>query len=394
MTKKYKNKDNDTANASSKLTDSGTQELRQVLDIHFSKYKHMGIRDLIKLVFQNEFGGGHIIENKAESLKHLLDEIGELRKEYEKKVSVNKYLDLNDGFEYIGNKLYRYNLKSYLLNEKGTVLPETLNNVFCHTANSVSCEKSRFEEKLSYLRKYLEEYLADNDSDFTLQDFDNYIKEYKSKGYPVVSHSGSYKEKYHPAYRVVGSFFYKYFNVFQSIDILSQKKSSVLVAIEGNSTAGKSHLARLLSSVYDCNVIKTDDFFLQKHQRTQERLTETGGNIDCERFKSEISDNIGKGRAFSYRPYDCRKKSLGDPVKVYVKKLNVIEGSYSLHPVMGTEFDLKIFLETDIETQKERVLSRNGPEMYERFENEWIPMENKYFKEFQIKEKCDLVYKN
>ncbi len=29
--------------------------------------------------------------------------------------------------------------------------------------------------------------------------------------------------------------------------------------------------------------------------------------------------------------------------------------------------------------------------MYERFINEWIPMEEKYFKELKIKEKCDLI---
>ena len=44
--------------------------------------------------------------------------------------------------------------------------------------------------------------------------------------------------------------------------------------------------------------------------------------------------------------------------------------------------------------QSERILKRNGENMLKRFTEEWIPLENKYFKEFKIEEKADLVIRS
>jgi len=40
--------------------------------------------------------------------------------------------------------------------------------------------------------------------------------------------------------------------------------------------------------------------------------------------------------------------------------------------------------------QLQRLEERN-PMLYERFVNEWIPLENKYFDAFNIPEKCDFI---
>ena len=45
-----------------------------------------------------------------------------------------------------------------------------------------------------------------------------------------------------------------------------------------------------------------DDFYLQPHQRTTKRLREPGGNVDYERFETEVLQPLLTGEAFSYRP--------------------------------------------------------------------------------------------
>jgi uridine kinase len=180
-------------------------------------------------------------------------------------------------------------------------------------------------------------------------------------------------------------------DIYKNIDDLMKRKEKVIVAIEGNSAAGKSTLAYLIEYVYDCNIFHMDDYFLTPELKTRERMQEVGGNVDYVRFKDEIVTGINSRRSFSYWPYDCKQMRLKEPVLVEPKKLNVIEGSYSMHPTLSNNYDLKIFLQIGKKEQKNRILKRNGELMYQRYIEEWIPKENTYFLEFNIKEKCDMV---
>jgi len=73
------------------------------------------------------------------------------------------------------------------------------------------------------------------------------------------------------------------------------------------------------------------------------------------------------------------------------KKLNIIEGVYSMHPNFIDIYDLKIFLDVDEKTQLERIANRSGKALLARFIKEWIPKENEYFQELKIKEKSDII---
>jgi uridine kinase len=171
--------------------------------------------------------------------------------------------------------------------------------------------------------------------------------------------------------------------VQQEIDRLLARKPQIIVAIDGNCTAGKTTLANQLAANYDCNIFHMDDFFLRPEQRTVERFTEIGGNVDYERFNEEILLPLKSGKPFFYRPFDCSTFQLTDPVAVNPKKLNIIEGTYSLHPYFGKVHDLKILLTITTELQRERVLRRPAF-LHKRFFEEWIPMENRYFDGFAI----------
>ena len=162
------------------------------------------------------------------------------------------------------------------------------------------------------------------------------------------------------------------------IDLLLSQKEQVLIAIDGKCTSGKTTLASRLEELYDCNVFHMDSFFLRPEQRTPERFAEAGGNVDYERFYEEVLTPLLAGKAFTYRPFDCSTFTLGQPVAVTPKKLNIIEGTYSLHPYFKNPYDLQIVLPITPQLQKERILQRPAF-LHQRFFEEWIPMENRYF---------------
>jgi uridine kinase len=82
---------------------------------------------------------------------------------------------------------------------------------------------------------------------------------------------------------------------------------------------------------------------------------------------------------------------LEEPIQITPKKLVVIEGAYSMHPDLAGYYDLSVFLDISPELQRERILHRNTPEMAKRFFETWIPLEETYFSEMNIKEQCDMV---
>lgn len=174
------------------------------------------------------------------------------------------------------------------------------------------------------------------------------------------------------------------------IQSLLEEKKRILIAIDGSCTSGKSTLAAALTRQCDCNVLHMDDFFLRPEQRTPERLAQTGGNVDYERFRNEVLLPLKAGTAFSYRPYDCGTGLLGEPVAVAPKAVSIVEGTYSQHPSFGDAYDWKLFLTVSPEIREKRIRERPAF-LQKRFFEEWIPMEQKYFREFRIAEQADSV---
>ena len=175
----------------------------------------------------------------------------------------------------------------------------------------------------------------------------------------------------------------------QHIDTLLLQHDSIVIAIDGNCTAGKTTLAAKLSDVYDCNVFHMDDFFLRPEQRTPERFAQPGGNIDYERFAEEVLIPLMSGKAFSYCPFNCKTFTISDSIRVTPKRINIIEGSYSHHPYFKDPYNLKIFMTVTPEVQRQRILQR-PPFLHQRFFEEWIPMELQYFEAFCIHQLSDV----
>ena len=356
------------------------EEFKKVLLMQYERYPGIQIADMVKLIYQNEFAGGHLITNEDECLKGLAEELLILEKGF------GAYIPTVP-FEDIGNGLCRF----YLVSEQISGIDiETLNRFFISTSNSIRGNIQSFEQKL----KVFKQYCADGDLPYKTEEAEAWLDEYRRRGYPPMHHSGEYKALYSPAYRIVKLDYMHYFEIFRKIDSLLKSHDRILAAIDGNCGAGKSTLAALIGDIYDCNIFHMDHFFLRPEQRTRERMEETGGNVDYERFRGEVIDGIQRGSEFKYRIYDCTRGVMDECITVRPKKLNIIEGAYSMHPALTGYYDLKIFLSIDEKKQRDRILERNGEVILEQFLSKWIPLENRYFEQLKIEERCDLVYRD
>ena len=175
-------------------------------------------------------------------------------------------------------------------------------------------------------------------------------------------------------------------------ELTKTQRRPFLIAIDGMCGSGKTTLANYLSKELNASVYHMDDFFLQPHQRTPERLTEPGGNVDYERFKQEVLDHITDTCGVTFRPFNCHEWKLAEKaITIPYSNIVIVEGSYSQHPYFEDIYNMKIFLEISSEEQKKRIIARDGKEIWPMFEEKWIPMEHRYFEEFHILTNADYV---
>ncbi len=172
--------------------------------------------------------------------------------------------------------------------------------------------------------------------------------------------------------------------ILSDAEKLLKGKTRAVIAIDGKSGTGKSHLARLIEACCRASTVHMDDFFLPQEKKTEERLREAGGNVDYERFISDVLIPLSSGMPFSYKPFDCSTMELS-PVLVEVDKpLIIIEGVYSLRPEFREYYDLAYVLDAPYESRLDRIRARSGEKKLERFINEWMPLEDIYFNSFDF----------
>ena len=178
--------------------------------------------------------------------------------------------------------------------------------------------------------------------------------------------------------------------VIERIERVYTERERVFVAIDGPCTSGKTTLATVLQRRFGGNVLHMDDFFLRPEQRTPERFAEPGDNVDRERFEDEVLAPLAAGKIAQYRPWDCHTGDFAASRNVEPARLTIVEGSYSMHPALRGYYDLMICLTIDSGEQLRRLEARN-PRMLQRFIDEWIPLENRYFASTETRTAADMI---
>ena len=159
------------------------QELKRILTEHAARYPLMEAQDVVKLIYQNEFGAAHMIKDEAACRAALRTEYAATPKN-----------SLLPRYEDIGNGMVRIHLAALAENEL-----EALGTAFIAGAGAAQGTLSRFRAKLSLLETLTAEGLLP----FSTQALTTYLAAYEAAGFPAVSHSETYRAAYRPAYRVV-----------------------------------------------------------------------------------------------------------------------------------------------------------------------------------------------
>ena len=165
--------------------------IERILQFHAQRYPLMQPTDAVKLIYQNEFAVGHLIQNKEIFAHRLEEEI--------KTISSLPAIQL---IEPIGNGLIRVMLNSADFHQ---VDHDQLISACIRTAEEHHGSMESFLEKLNVLRSLCQNGIFCFDS----AELDRYLSGYELQGYPPVSHSTVYRETYHPAYRVVASEYFE-----------------------------------------------------------------------------------------------------------------------------------------------------------------------------------------
>ncbi len=157
--------------------------LKEILKQHAVRYPKLEPTDAVKLVYQNEFGAGHMVAQPNNCLTYL-------RREYEatqKQVDALRYED-------IGNGIVRIHLAALQQEEL-----ERLGQAFLYCAAQHQGCRESFLIKLDLLREMTQQ----GSFSFGIGALESYLCAYEQAGFPAVSHSATYRLTYKPAYRIV-----------------------------------------------------------------------------------------------------------------------------------------------------------------------------------------------
>lgn len=160
-------------------------ELTRILTGHALRYPLMRPTDGVKLLYQNEFGCGHLVADPASALERLRAECAA--------TPPDPAVPL---LEDIGNGWVRVALAAL---EGARYSIDALNADFVRSAALPAGSMASFLDKLETLKSLTRQGLFA----FSAEELDEYLADYLAAGCPPVSHSPQYRAAYHPAYRVV-----------------------------------------------------------------------------------------------------------------------------------------------------------------------------------------------
>lgn len=343
-------------------------QLLQLLKEHCAAHPAMEVGDAVKFLYQSHMGGGHLIEDEADFLARLGEEWQSL--------PASQSLPLCTP---LGKGKFRLHLSAC----KGFGLSSKT------AARLALLSAGETVPDPDALRRDLELIYA---LPFSRDAVSAFLSRYRAAGCPPAGHSTAYRAAYSPSYRIISQYDASILPVLAAVDRLMARQPRVRVALDGPCASGKSTLGARLAAIYGCPLIHMDDFFLLPADRTPQRLAQPGGNVDHERFDREVLSPLCREEPAHYRPWQCRSGRFGALHMVEPSPLLIAEGVYSLHPDLRERFHLRVWVEAPWAQRRERLLSRGGTGCLERFQQLWIPLEDRYFTACGVRDCCQLTY--
>lgn len=324
--------------------------MKNIINYHRKHFPYSKTQDFVKLLYQSTFGPGHFIKDYEQIERYLNNELINIKEEK------------NNLYEHIGNNTVRVNLFPYI---------EYFNKNDLLNA---------FYQSMS-LYKHNEQNISSFKQNLSLITDDGFLKNYE---FTDVHHTETYRNYYNPHYRVISTNFLTLdMKVIQLQNYLNQITSFEIIALEGGCASGKTTISNQLK---DVTIIDVDDFFLNPSKKTKDRLNEVGGNIDYELYE-ECLKKIKPNSTITYTVYSCQNGTYYDKT-INIKDKVLLVGVYSYHQRVRKYINKLLYLIVDENTQLNRLKQRS---LYERFINEWLPMEVKYYNSFDFIGNADLL---
>ncbi len=349
----------------------------QLLSKHLASYPEMQPQDLVKLCYQRAFGAAHFCGEMQQAVDAAVQETAECVGCSE---PLLQPLDVNGDF-------YRFSLSA--AKQLGLdILPFA--RAFALDSATCTADSDWFSDALTAL----EELSVQGMFSFPPEQMKAYLAEYRAAGCPSVSHSQHYRNLYRPHYRV---FCGQVARLLPLMIAITQKRAALpqgkrlSVALDGFAASGKTTAGEYLAEIFETDLVHMDDFFLPPALRTAERLAESGGNVHYERFSQEVAPYLQQAVPFAYRVFSCKAMDFAGSRPIGASDLLFVEGAYALHPRYRENYGLTAFFDICPESQQQRILHRNGAELWQRFRDVWIPMERQYATDFGIQQQADFI---
>ena len=330
-------------------------------------------QDVLKMCYQAAFGAEHLLVSEQAARDFLTHEWENTPGDSDEAL-----------YERISNEVCRLNIRAW----KGQNLPmEWMLQLFLLSCKPLHNAQNRFFAFLGSV----DALCAADGLPFGTEEWKAAKENYLREGVRPVHHSDSYRTAEKPAYRVMDTSFLRLLPLLLAVHTAKAKGGAKVIAIDGRAAGGKSTLARQFQQVTGAGVIHMDDFFLPADMRTEERLATPGGNVHYERFAQEVLPHLAAIDAFSYTRFDCSVMAMGSEVQVPAGDLRLVEGSYCCHPALGDYMDLRVFSDVTPREQLRRVQARDNAWLSQMYVETWIPLEEKYFKAYAIRDRADLT---
>jgi uridine kinase len=346
---------------------------KEALLYHAKKYPLMTPQDAVKLAYQDEYGSEHLTADEETVYARLMEEL-----------AATPDADAPITTDPVGAGFVRLHLAGTVANGLD---PRVVTRLFLR-AQPDPINQYGLEQRYQLMLRMCK----NKQLPFAYNTLMRYWNGYQRLGCPAVHHSEEYRANYCPAYRLIRAQDAVFLPLLAEIGQRMARQETVCVAIDGPSGAGKSTLAAMLGELYGCPVLHMDDYFVPQWERSEERMSRPGGNVDAARFAREVLPGMTAGTAFTTGVFDCHTQSIREIRSIPASPLYVTEGVYALHPELADAYHIKVYMDVERLTQKRRILRRNGKEIAARYRKEWIPLENSYFETFNIKNQCDFVF--
>ena len=187
--------------------------------------------------------------------------------------------------------------------------------------------------------------------------------------------------------------------ILSNVLALRRSSSTVFVAIDGPGGSGKTFLADALSCAMPraglrSATIHTDDFFLPSARRASGEPSEkpVGSDVDWVRLRDEVLTPLRRGEPARYGRYDWDRDAILDRRVAVADDVIVVEGVYSSRKELAALYDLRIWVDCARELRLARGVARDGEAARRRWEEDWMPSEDRYMAAHRPREQAHLLF--